>query len=34
MIDLKKGMVFEKDGKLFKVFVINYYKLGKGNILM
>ena len=33
-IDLKKGMVFEKDGKLLKVLAINHHKPGKGNTLM
>ena len=33
-IDLKKGMVFEKDGKLLKVLAINHHKPGKGNPLM
>lgn len=33
-IDLKKGMVFEKDGKLLKVLSINHHKPGKGNTLM
>ena len=32
-IDLKKGMVFEKDGKLLKVLAINHHKPGKGNTL-
>ena len=30
-IDLKKGMVFERDGKLLKVLQINHHKPGKGN---
>ena len=33
-IDLKKGMVFEKDGKLLKVLAINHHKPGKGNTFM
>ena len=33
-IDLKKGMVFEKDGKLLKVLAINHHKPGKGNTVM
>ena len=33
-IDLKKGMVFERDGKLLKVLQINHHKPGKGNTLM
>ena len=33
-IDLKKGMVFDKDGKLLKVLAINHDKPGKGNTLM
>lgn len=33
-IDLKKGMVFEKDGKLLRVLQINHHKPGKGNTLM
>ncbi|MDO4902726.1 MAG: elongation factor P [Limosilactobacillus sp.] len=33
-IDLKKGMVFERDGKLLKVLTINHHKPGKGNTLM
>ena len=30
-IDLKKGMVFERDGKLLRVLAINHHKPGKGN---
>lgn len=33
-IDLKKGMVFERGGKLLKVLQINHHKPGKGNTLM
>ncbi len=33
-IDLKKGMVFERDGKLLRVLQINHHKPGKGNTLM
>ena len=33
-IDLKKGMVFERDGKLLKVLQIKHHKPGKGNTLM
>ncbi len=33
-IDLKKGMVFERGGKLLRVLQINHHKPGKGNTLM
>lgn len=33
-IDLKRGMVFERGGKLFRVLEINHHKPGKGNTLM
>lgn len=33
-IDLKKGMVFNRGNKLFKVLQINHHKPGKGNTLM
>lgn len=33
-IDLKKGMAFERGGKLLKVLQINHHKPGKGNTLM
>ncbi len=33
-IDLKKGMVFKRDTKLFQVKEINHHKPGKGNTLM
>ena len=33
-IDLKKGMVFERGGKLLKVLQINHHKPCKGNTLM
>ncbi|KRM56297.1 elongation factor P [Lacticaseibacillus sharpeae] len=33
-IDLKRGMAFEKDGKLIKVLETNHHKPGKGNTVM
>ena len=33
-INLKKGMVFERGGKLLRVLQINHHKPGKGNTLM
>ena len=33
-IDLKKGMVFERGGKLLRVLQINHHKPGKGNTWM
>ena len=33
-LDLKKGMVFERGGKLLRVLQINHHKPGKGNTLM
>ncbi|KRM91983.1 elongation factor P [Liquorilactobacillus cacaonum] len=33
-IELKAGMIFEKDGKLIKVLETNHHKPGKGNTVM
>jgi elongation factor P len=33
-INLKRGMAFEKDGKLIKVLETNHHKPGKGNTVM
>ncbi|MDO4912612.1 MAG: elongation factor P [Lactobacillus sp.] len=33
-IDLKKGMIFEQDGKLIQVIAANHHKPGKGNTVM
>lgn len=33
-IELKRGMAFEKDGKLIKVLETNHHKPGKGNTVM
>ncbi len=33
-INLKTGMIFEKDGKLIKVLETNHHKPGKGNTVM
>ncbi|KRL04440.1 elongation factor P [Liquorilactobacillus oeni] len=33
-INLKAGMIFEKDGKLIKVLKTNHHKPGKGNTVM
>ena len=33
-INLRSGMVFEKDGKLIKVLEANHHKPGKGNTVM
>lgn len=33
-INLKKGMIFEMNGKLIKVLEANYHKPGKGNTVM
>lgn len=33
-INLKKGMIFEMNGKLIKVLEANHHKPGKGNTVM